>query len=280
MGAPAVSEAVSTPRFDAAPDIARRFVEARLAARPLADFPGPLPPDLDAGYACQDAAIPLWPDEIAGWKVGRIMPPPPPAEPQRLAGPVFRAAVKVVTGVTPVPFIAGGFAAVESEYVLRLGADAPPDRTRWTRAQALELVDAMFIGMETAGSPLASINALGAKVTVADFGNNAGLLLGPEITGWRDMADEDLICETIIDGASVGVGGAASLPGGPVGSLVFLLGHCARRGRPLKAGQLITTGAATGVHDIEIGQSARADFGRHGHIDVIAVRAEPAADRE
>src|SRR5579862_6288095 len=72
------------------PEVARRFVEARLGARALTGFPGAIPADMAAGYLIQEAAIGLWPDEVAGWKVGKI-----PLELQaslgaeRVMGPVF-----------------------------------------------------------------------------------------------------------------------------------------------------------------------------------------------
>ena len=49
-------------------DVARRFVCARLTAVPLPDFPGTVPSTLQVAYACQDAAIAQWPDEVQGWK--------------------------------------------------------------------------------------------------------------------------------------------------------------------------------------------------------------------
>jgi 2-keto-4-pentenoate hydratase len=193
----------------------------------------------------------------------------------RLAGPIFRRAVRSAERVTRAPFIEGGFAAVEAEFVFRLGADAPPDKTRWSADEALDLVGSMLIGVETAGSPYAKINDHGAAaVVISDFGNNAGLLLGPEIADWRERSADTLTCETFVDGQSVGRGSAASLPGGPAAALAFVLGDCAERGRPLKAGQLVSTGAATGVHEIAIGQEACADFGPLGKIACAAVRAE------
>jgi 2-keto-4-pentenoate hydratase len=275
VSAPAVE-----PIFAPAASVAQAFVRARLNAEALADFPGQIPPDLASGYACQEAAIALWPDEIAGWKVGRV-PPERQAETgaDRMAGPIFRRSIQPVAGaaaeVVEVAFIPGGFAAVEAEFVFRLGADAPAGKLRWTQDDAAQLVGAMHIGMETAGSPLAQINALGPRVIVSDFGNNAGLVLGPAIAGWREIASEDLVCETFIDGRSVGRASAAAIPGGPLASLAFLLEHCARRSRPLRAGQLISTGAATGVHEIEIGQSARIDFGAQGEIRCRTTAAEP-----
>ena len=51
----------------------------------------------------------------------------------------------------------------------------------WTDAEAADMVGALHIGVEPASSPLATINELGPAVVVSDFGNNAGLLLGPEV---------------------------------------------------------------------------------------------------
>jgi len=43
-----------------------------MTACALQDYPGPLPATLAEAYARQDAAINLWPDDIAGWKVGGV----------------------------------------------------------------------------------------------------------------------------------------------------------------------------------------------------------------
>jgi len=256
--------------------IARQFVDARLAATALPDFPGPIPADMAAGYAVQEVAIGLWPDEVAGWKVGRI-PQELQAElrAERVMGPIFWRNVVEASPGAPIPVrcIPGGFAAVEAEYIYRIGRDAPAGKTEWTADEALDYVETELVGVEFAGSPLATINVLGPRVVASDFGNNAGLILGPEIPDWRTRADQGPPCEAYVDGALVGRGSPASLPGGPPASLAFLMGICAARGRPLKRGQLVTTGAASGIHDIEAGQPARITFGELGEIHVIAVPA-------
>lgn len=261
--------------FRSAASVAESFVKARRSATALPDFPGPIPPDLKSAYACQEAAIALWDDEISGWKIGRT-----PAEFEarfgqgRLAGPIFSRAVWRGLG-QPVdfPVFVGGFAAVEAEYVYVVAKDAPADKLEWTLAEARTMVQSVHLGVETAGSPLATINALGPTVVVSDFGNNAGLILGPAVPD----VDETLVCETFIDGVSQGRGRAADLPGGPLESLRFLLETCAWRNRPLKAGQLVSTGAITGVHEIRAGQSAALSFGRLGEIRCRAVPAGPKA---
>lgn len=260
-------------------EVARRFVDARRAARALPDFPGAIPVDLAAGYRIQEAAIGLMSDPIAGWKVGRI-----PTELQaslaadRVMGPVFAANV-VQAGPEPTPVFAipGGFAAVEAEYIYRMGEDAPAGKTDWTPDAALALVEEELVGVEFAGSPLASINILGPRVVAADFGNNAGLILGRAIPDWRTRTDDWPSCAAYVDGQLVGRGAPSSLPGGPAASLAFLMNAVAARGRPLRRGQLVTTGAASGIHDIEAGQTARITF---GDLDEIRCIAHPAIPSE
>lgn len=261
-------------------EIARVFVNARLAATALPSFPGPIPTSLAESYVIQDAAIALWPDEIAGWKVGRVPPHLQAAlGEERVGGPSFAGALRIARPGETVALaaITGGFAAVEAEFVFRLGRDAPVGKTVWTSEEALDLVAALHIGVEFAGSPLKAINDLGSTVVAADFGNNAALVIGPQIADWRGRADASLACETFVDGVSVGAGTAASVPGGPAPALAFLLGHCAARGRPLTAGQYVTTGAATGIHEIRAGQTARVSFGEFGEILCVAEVARPTA---
>jgi len=272
----------ANPGAGEAEAIAARFVAARLQGRALDAFPGALPVDLAAGYAIQDAAITLWPDRVVGWKVGFIAPARRDTSGEdRVSGPIFSQAVwpDQPGHCVDFPIFVGGFAAVEAEYVFRLATDAPADKWDWTPEEAAGLIAAMHIGVETAGSPLATINALGPTVVASDFGNNAGLILGAEIPAWTTLADDELQCATWIEDRCVGRGGTASIPGGVLGALAFVLGRCARRGLPLRAGQLVTTGAATGIHDIRAGEIARIDFGRLGAIRCRAVTATAVAER-
>jgi 2-keto-4-pentenoate hydratase len=258
-------------------EIAEQFVGARLRAAALRAFPNTIPSTLDDAYATQDWAIGLWPDRLVGWKVGRIAPPwLEQLQEDRLIGPIFEQGVRRVAAAELVEFPAfeGGFAAVEAEFVFRLRANAPPDKATWTVDEAAQLACALHVGIETAGSPLASINDLGPLAVVCDFGNNAGLLLGPEVMDWRQRHFEALTCETLIQDRTVGHGGALSVPGGPLAALAFALQRCAKRGRLLLSGDLVSTGAATGIHPIRSGQHARVRF---DGIAELRCRAVPAA---
>ena len=262
--------------------VAERLVAARSSASALQDYPGPLPATLAEAYARQDAAIALWPDEIAGWKVGGIADAwAARMGESRLVGPIFsRHLWHARAGIaTPLPVIPGGFAAIEAEYVFVLAASAPPGRTQWTASQAADLVAELRVGIELAGSPLATINELGPAVVVSDFGNNAGLTLGDPIADWRSRPLESLTCETHVEGRRVGEGGANSIAGGPLSALAFALGCCARRGRALRAGAVISTGACTGIHPVRIGEEARVTFAGVAELRCRVVGAKPMSNR-
>jgi 2-keto-4-pentenoate hydratase len=253
-------------------------VRARLAATAIPAFPCEIPTDLAASYACQDLAIDMWPDQVRGWKIGRINPPlDARLGADRLAGPIFARSIVMaeIKRPTPFPVIADGFAAVEAEFVFQVGQDAPRDKREWSRDEAAALVSEVFIGVEIAGSPLATINELGPLVVASDFGNNTGLILGPKAEGWRGRPFDAWTCETFIEGRSVGRGAVSDLPGGPFEAMRFIVELCAARRRPLAAGDFISTGAVTGVHDILAGQSARLRFAGFGELECTAVAATP-----
>lgn len=249
-----------------------KFVSSRQGRLALVSFPGTLPDDIDTAYAIQVHEIALWPDRIAGWKVGRLSPDLAARHGfDRFIGPIFAESIDSLrTGQpTPFPMIAGGFAAFEAEIVLTLGEDADPARLEWTLEDARTLVSGMNIGIEVAGSSLSTINGLGSIANISGFGNNLGLILGAEIEDWRDRSEESLTCRTTIDGVLAGEGRAAGLPGGIMTGLAYALGQAARLGHPMKAGMLISTGAVTGVHVVTAGQNCVADFGDLGAIECV-----------
>ncbi|MFZ2995873.1 MAG: fumarylacetoacetate hydrolase family protein [Sphingobium sp.] len=255
---------------------AERFVTARYAAQPLIDYPGPLPATLDDGYAVQAAAMARVEDKIAGWKVGRILGDLAVRYGcDRLAGPIFASTVNVADAQSRGLVFDGGFGAVESEYLFRIGKVPVAGQTRFTLEEAADHVDAVHIGIEIASSPFVGINDHGPAVTISDFGNNNGLLIGPPISDWRNgrYADQDVA--TRIDGAVIGTGVAAAFNHGAIGSVRFLLENLIARGIPIEPGWWVSTGAVTGVHQVRPGQRVEADFGRLGTLHCTIIAQEP-----
>lgn len=268
------------PARDSIQALAERFVQARLKSEALAHYPGEEPRSLVEAYAVQDAAIALWPDDIAGWKVGLVQPQHRARYgAERIAGPIFRKQIAPATeAVSELPVIPGGFSAAEAELVLVVGKTPPAGKTDWTPEEADAFAGAMHAGLELAGSPFAGINDFGPAVTASDFGNNTGLVVGAEIPDWRARALDLLAASTNIDSAVVGAGSGANIPGGPLAAFAFILGHCAQRGLHLRVGDVVSTGAITGVHQVQVGQNIRVDFGAWGAISCrIVDAAQPSA---
>ena len=252
--------------------IAGRFLAARRAATGLDDYPGAFPATLDDAYAIQDAAIAAWGRPVIGWKVGRV------AEPlidlfgtNRIAGPIFEQA----EDGAEMPVFAEGFAAGEAEFLLRIGAAPPAGKTSFTLAEAADLIDAVHAGIEIASSPLGAINDLGPIAVVSDFGNNNGLVVGPEIPDWRASGFERWEVTCRIGGETAGRGRAEAFPDGAIGAARFLFALMARRGITPSPGQWISSGAVTGVHRARPGQAVEADFGHGLALSCSLVAAKP-----
>jgi 2-keto-4-pentenoate hydratase len=249
--------------------IAEAFVAARQKRCSFNSYPGAVPTNLKQAYAIQDAALAFCGATPVGWKVGRINPPwLEQLGVNRLAGPIFASHVQNERSDVPVTgqIFRNGFGAAEAEFVFRIGCTPPSGKSEFTLSEAADLIDAVFIGIEVASSPFPAINVLGPLVTISDFGNNNGLIVGEEIADWRGSGLESWTVAAQIDGQPVGQGQASALPDGPMGSVQFLLQNLIARGITIAPGLLISTGAVSGVHEISGGQHFDARFGDFGRI--------------
>ncbi len=180
---------------------------------------------------------------------------------KRLVGPVFRKLLRyeVAGERVPMPAFAGGFAAIEPEFVFELGATPAEDR--------------MFIGVENRQQSGTMLSTTMVPLQLfATFGNQHGLLIGPEVDDWRHR-DSELRVVAEIDGEIVGDKTLTDFPADAVAAVDFLREVSARRGYSLPPGTLVSSGAITGVHDAEIGASSRLDFGELGVLELELVAA-------
>lgn len=244
--------------------ISDALVRARRDAAALPEFPGPLPETLEAAYAVQQRSIQAWDDDVSGWKVGGV----PAAflnrfSDKRLVGPIFgRNTFHAQNGeLTEVP-VFPGFAAVEGEFVFCLGETEAEDR--------------LHIGIEVASSPLHAINDIGPVAVICDFGNNNGLIVGPEIADWRGLEPEMFTVTTRIGGHYIGSKLITDFPGDAIEALGFLRRHAEQHGIALPPGTFVSSGAITGVHEAKAGAQSTVDFGPFGRLHLSFVEAEAA----
>lgn len=252
-------------------DISADFRQARLEGRPLQAYPGAaIPANLESAYAIQDMSIDSWPDKVAGWKVAMIQPTWRETYPaERVIGPVFAASVWTAgKDELDIPIIDGGYAAVEAEFAVRIAVTIPADAVFHDPLDLLPYVESVHAAIELAGSPLASLSALGPGAVASDFGNNAGLVIGPDLPMEVLSSPSSGVSETFVNGTSAGSGGAARVPGGPLAAVLFLVAALRKRGRALHAGEWVSTGATTGIHPVRVGDRVLATFGEGTRIAV------------
>lgn len=208
-----------------------------LAARAGAALPAwrdILPADREAAYAMQDATLAgLGP--VGGWKVGARSP-----EAEPICAPLPAAGLLPSGAVLAGP--AWRLRGVEAEVALRVARDLdagplPPDA-----------FDAVLPAIEVVETRLADFDGSDPLAQLADLQSHGALVLGPPSA----MAPGSLDLRAIearlsFDGRVV----AQTRGGNPAGDLHRLLSwlaaHCARRGQPLRAGQVVTTGSLTGM---------------------------------
>jgi len=142
--------------------------------------------------------------------------------------------------------------------------------------EVADLVARVHVGIEIASSPFRGINDLGPAVTISDFGNNNGLIIGPDVPHWRQGALFEWPVQTRIDGREAGSGRGDDIPGGPLSSVRFLLEHLAARAIAIRPGDWISSGAVTGVHEVRIGERFRAQFGNELATECVIGAARPA----
>ena len=249
-------------------EIANAFVEARRSGSAIASYPGERPGDLATAYEIQDCALSLWDRDIGGWKVGKINPPDDfRLGANRLVGPVFADLISEA-GPDTAAFktFAGGFAAAEAEFMLKIAPYSGPLPT--TNLEAMRWVDEIRIGIEIASSPYPRINSEGPCVTVSDHGNNAGLLLGPAVPEelWEKLDAIEVALD--VNSETVGRATTATMLDGSFGAVRFLLDNLAERGIAPQPGWWVSSGAITGIHEISVGDEVVARFADVGAVPV------------
>lgn len=258
--------------------ISQRLLEARKAALALPAFPGQLPSDTETAYKIQQISINSWPDEVSGWKVGGISNLfLEQFAARRLAGPIFKSQTLTApdSEAVTVSVFENGFAAVEAEFVIRTAAPLSPAEPVKTREELKKCIASIHVGVEIASSPMADINELGPGAIISDFGNNAGLIVGPQVMNWRERAADDIDISVVINGVKAGAI-RTRISEDAFAAFEFLSELSHARGIELPAGTLVTCGALSGIHDVEIGDQANVVFAGLGRLDVRVAKRPPS----
>jgi 2-keto-4-pentenoate hydratase len=226
------------------------------------------PKSLDEGYAVQNAFREAWPDQHAGWKIGATAVPTMTkfGVKEPMYGPFFARDVYASPARVAAP--TRHAMMIESEFAYRFNRDLPVRAAPYSREEILAAVDAIIPAFEIVGPRFAQVPFDQAGSVVADCMLNAAMVLGAPITDWRKLDVPRHRVQMTIDGSVKGEGTGSDAFGDPQNVLDWMIEKLRVAGIGLKAGQILSTGTCTGMVPIKPGETAIADFGTLGTIEV------------
>lgn len=239
-----------TPR-ETAPDehLASLLLDARRTNKPLQTVPESIVPiNPKAAYAVQDAVARMLSDsgkgEIVGWKVGAATPTATPA-----CAPLHRATV-FESGHNLSPSFCR-FHGVEAEIAYSLASDLPARETAWTVDEVGEAIGAIHAAIELLDTRFVAPDTQHNLSHLADQGSHGALIVGRGVTDWRDFTLTTLPMTMLVNGEKRYDQQGGNKAGDPLRLLTWLANHAVARGRPLRAGDIITTGSTMGTLFVE-----------------------------
>lgn len=250
-------------------DLAQLLWEARRTGGVIALEGLSAPATMEEAYAVQDEIMRLAAQPAAGFKVGSTSP-----EAQRALGTTEPGSCPVPASyfhASParIPVAPAQAPAVEGEIAFRLGRDLPPRAEPYGRDEVVAAIDAVAGAIEVVGTRFAGgLSGKGRLLITADSGANIGLVVGKWTRDWRGL---DLKAQRIamrINGQPRGAGTGARALGDPLNVMIWLANQQSRRGRGLTRGACVSTGTCTGLDPVKPGDSAVADFGSLGTVEI------------
>jgi 2-keto-4-pentenoate hydratase len=213
--------------------IADRLVAARRQGARIALAGADAPKGYEEGFAIQDKVVAALASPVIGWKVMQVPDGPVIFAPILQSGRIAPGGSWNVAGKEP--------AGIELEIAFRFASDVPAG----ARPEAvLDAVAAAHVVFELCQSRLADPAEQPRHVVLADCISNAGLVVGPEIVGWRNQDLSSRPGRLLVDGKVHAEGKSVD----PVAALQMLPPALAERGKRLAAGQIVITGSLIGMN--------------------------------
>ena len=231
----------------------RLLVDARRTRKPAETGDLELHKETEA-YRVQDAVYAeLWSgSRPVAWKVGG---PSDKGEPTAapIAPDALQRSPASVAGATM------NMIGVEAEVAFRLAKDLPPRSRPYSARSVAAAVGEALVTIELCDTRLANWKKASGLWMLADFQNSSGLVAGSGTKDWQKIDFLQQEVEFRIGGRTVKAKGAHSF-GNPMRLLPWLAAHCGKRGLGLHAGDIITTGAWTGLEIAKPGDQVTAKF--------------------
>ena len=232
-------------------ELAEALVKARRCGRRLTAGFAELP-SVEQGYAVQNLVRTLLCRRIAGWKVART----PKGE--VISAPILDDAVFQSEANVPLETrMSHGF---ECELAFKVKHRLPALRSEYATDDVLP----------TLGDALAAFELLSCRteqgfqsprpLLIADNLGSGGIVLAASRADWHGLDLAQIGISLSVDCEPVVEKRGGNPIGNPLQAVVLLANHLAQRGLIWDPGQIIMTGAFTGVHHAKAGQRIDARF--------------------
>jgi 2-keto-4-pentenoate hydratase len=252
-------------------DDLRRAAEAlwrvRREERRIDHLPPELrPATLAEGYDIQDAMVAIAGQPVYGWKIAATS-----AAGQKhigvtepLSGRLFRDFVLPDGARRPAKTM--HMRVAEAEFAFKMARTLPARGRDYALDEVCDAVAAMYLAIEIPDARFQVFDTIGAPAIAADDAFADWFILGREVPHWRDLDLPNHPVHGRKNGTVVSEGKGANALGDPRLALTWLANHLARRGTPLEADHVITTGTCLKPVDIGPGDTVVADFGALGTV--------------
>lgn len=203
-----------------------------------------LPTTSDDGIAIQTALRAELGIGAGSWKAGFTSPAA--LEKAGPIGPMLGLMPDSMIQASPGTFRRADFTfpLIEFEIAYRMASDLPPRDGEYSQDEVLDAVDSALVGIEVADTRFNDFMAQPIPAMIADNGAVGGYVTGPDIAGWRDMDLRGLTIDVFGDGEKVAEGLPREGRCDEAWVLTWMANKLAQIGPGLKAGQLVSTGAA------------------------------------
>jgi 2-keto-4-pentenoate hydratase len=220
-----------------------------------------VPPDVATAWAVQDATLALA-GPAGGWKVGAKAPYAEPGAAPLPASGIFASGASLAGP----PWSMRG---IEVEVAVRFGRDFVPTSPDVDIPQLQAAIDCVLPAIEVVETRLADWRESDPLAQLADLQTHGALVIG-EPSGMKpaDIDLREVEAYLAFDGQPVASCRGANVAVDVWRLLTWLAWHAAQRGRPLRAGDVVTTGSCSGMLYAGEGMHVLADLKGIGSIEI------------
>ncbi|MFM9882538.1 MAG: 2-keto-4-pentenoate hydratase [Burkholderiales bacterium] len=198
-----------------------------------------------------------------GWKVGASSPTATPGCAPLATRLIYRESATLSAS-------AFNFIGIEAEIAFKFAVTLDRTDRPYSTGEVLAAVATVHPGIEIADSRFIDFRSRSALEQAADCGNNGAYILGPASSATPDIDQMTVSAQVWVDGKMIASKTGGNSAGDVQRLLTWLANHCAARGTPISAGDIVTSGSCTGLEIISRG-NVRAVLSGVGEVGVTLV---------